>query len=57
LGRSLKLKVIAEGVENQAQLEWLQSARCDEIQGFVLGRPMPSNAIHDFLAEAGAPVR
>jgi diguanylate cyclase (GGDEF)-like protein len=54
LGRNLKLKVVAEGVENQAQLQWLRTARCDEIQGFVLGRPMPAKAVHDFLAEASA---
>lgn len=54
LGRNLKLKVTAEGVENQAQLQWLRSARCDEVQGFLLGRPMPAEAIHDFLAEVDA---
>jgi len=57
LGRSLKLKVIAEGVEDKAQLQWLRSARCDEIQGFVLGRPMPPKEVHDYLAEAGALAR
>lgn len=57
LGRNLKLKVVAEGVENQAQLQWLRSARCDEVQGFVLGRPMPAKAIHDFLADASALAR
>jgi diguanylate cyclase (GGDEF)-like protein len=57
LGRNLKLKVVAEGVENQAQLQWLRSARCDEVQGFVLGRPMPAKAVYDFLAEASALAR
>jgi diguanylate cyclase (GGDEF)-like protein len=57
LGRNLKLKVVAEGVENQAQLQWLRAARCDEVQGFVLGRPMPAMAVHDFLAEASALAR
>jgi EAL domain-containing protein (putative c-di-GMP-specific phosphodiesterase class I) len=57
LGRSLKLKVIAEGVETDTQLQWLRAARCTEIQGFVLGRPMPSGAIRDFLSEATALVR
>jgi diguanylate cyclase (GGDEF)-like protein len=57
LGRNLKLKVVAEGVEDQAQLQWLRAARCDEVQGFVLGRPMPAMAVHDFLAEASALAR
>ena len=57
LGRNLKLKVVAEGVENQAQLQWLRAARCDEVQGFVLGRPMPAAAVHDFLAEATVAAR
>ena len=52
LGHSLQLKVVAEGVETRAQLEWLRSVRCAEIQGFLLGRPMPSWAIRDFLSEA-----
>ena len=53
LGRSLRLKVVAEGVEDQAQLQWLRSARCDEIQGFLLGRPMPREEVRAFLAKSG----
>jgi len=57
LGRNLKLQVVAEGVENQAQLQWLRSAGCDEVQGFVLGRPMPAKEVRDLLATADAPAR
>jgi diguanylate cyclase (GGDEF)-like protein len=57
LGRSLRLKVVAEGVETHAQLQWLRSMGCAEIQGFLLGRPMPSGATRDFLAEALALAR
>ena len=37
----LDLKVIAEGVEEQEQIEALQSINCHHIQGFIWGRPLP----------------
>jgi diguanylate cyclase (GGDEF)-like protein len=39
LGHHLGLEVVAEGVETDAQLAFLSSARCDLVQGFLLGRP------------------
>ena len=45
LGRSLDVPVLAEGVETLAQLERLRSERCDEAQGFYLGRPVPSDQL------------
>jgi EAL domain-containing protein (putative c-di-GMP-specific phosphodiesterase class I) len=42
LGHSLEMRVVAEGVENSAQLELLRGLGCDEVQGFLLGHPMPA---------------
>lgn len=40
LAHSLNLKVVAEGVENKKQLDYLRQRSCDEVQGFFTGRPM-----------------
>ncbi len=40
LGQSLGLRLIAEGVEQPAELEFLRSIKCDEVQGFLLYRPL-----------------
>ncbi|MCQ4312268.1 EAL domain-containing protein [Pseudomonas stutzeri] len=39
---SLELKVVAEGVETQAQRDFLQAHLCDEIQGYLISRPVPA---------------
>ena len=39
LGRGLGLPVLAEGVETAAELQFLQEEFCDEVQGYLLGRP------------------
>ena len=49
LGHNLGLSVLAEGVESAAQREWLAALSCDEIQGFVYGRPVPTSAAESFL--------
>lgn len=41
LGRTLGIKVVAEGVERVRQLEFLRLGRCDEVQGYLFGRPVP----------------
>jgi diguanylate cyclase (GGDEF)-like protein len=42
MAHSLGLNVVAEGVENAEQLDTLRRLRCDEAQGYLLGRPMPA---------------
>jgi diguanylate cyclase (GGDEF)-like protein/PAS domain S-box-containing protein len=56
LGRSLDLRVIAEGVETSSQLEQLRECGCDCAQGFRLGRPMDADAIEDTFATGKARV-
>jgi len=48
LGRGLNLPVLAEGVETEEQLAFLTAEKCDEIQGFLVGKPQPIG----FYAEA-----
>jgi len=43
LARTLHLNVVAEGVETQAQYDWLADAGCHIIQGFLMGRPAPAD--------------
>jgi diguanylate cyclase (GGDEF)-like protein/PAS domain S-box-containing protein len=50
LGHSLQLQVIAEGVETERQLAALRSFGCDEIQGYLLSRPLPAEDFAAFVA-------
>jgi EAL domain-containing protein (putative c-di-GMP-specific phosphodiesterase class I)/CheY-like chemotaxis protein/GGDEF domain-containing protein len=49
LGHSLKLNVVAEGVESESQLSFLQVLRCNEVQGFLFGRPVPADQAEAIL--------
>ena len=51
LAHNLELTVIAEGVENTEQLGFLRAERCDEIQGYLVSRPMPGDTFSDWLLE------
>lgn len=44
LAHALGLKVVAEGVETEAQLEFLQRVGCDQIQGYLSGRPADADS-------------
>jgi EAL domain-containing protein (putative c-di-GMP-specific phosphodiesterase class I)/CheY-like chemotaxis protein len=51
LAHNLKLKVVAEGVETEAQLRFLRSHGCDEMQGYYFARPQNLEDCTRFLAE------
>ncbi len=46
---NLGLSTIGEGVETQEQLDLLRDRGCTEIQGYLLGRPMPRDKVQDFI--------
>jgi predicted signal transduction protein with EAL and GGDEF domain/FixJ family two-component response regulator len=55
LGHSLDLKIVAEGVTTEAQLQFLQAESCDAIQGFLMSPAVPASAFRDLLQRRHAP--
>jgi diguanylate cyclase (GGDEF)-like protein/PAS domain S-box-containing protein len=53
MARSLGLDVVAEGVENEAQLAFLEQYGCEYVQGWLFGKPMEPDQIDAFLARSG----
>jgi EAL domain-containing protein (putative c-di-GMP-specific phosphodiesterase class I) len=51
LAHSLEMDVVAEGVETQSQLDKLRSMMCDEMQGFLLGKPVNAEDFGEMLRE------
>ncbi len=49
MAHSLKLKVIAEGVETEDQLAFLRAQQCDEMQGYLFSQPLPANTMTKLL--------
>jgi diguanylate cyclase len=54
LAHSLDMDVVAEGVETASQLDKLQSMMCDEIQGFLVGRPLTADAFGQLMSDRAA---
>ncbi len=54
LAHSLRLKVVAEGVETPAQLDFLKAVGCDEYQGYHFSRPVPSREFERIVREKAA---
>lgn len=48
MARALNLTTIAEGVELQEQFDFLRQEGCDEIQGYLLAKPMPADQFEIF---------
>jgi diguanylate cyclase (GGDEF)-like protein/PAS domain S-box-containing protein len=51
LGHTLGLRVVAEGVERREEADTLRAARCDELQGFLIARPMPASRLAAWIEE------
>ncbi len=55
LGKSLGIKTTAEGVETQAQLEFLRLEGCDQMQGYFFSKPVPADAVRALVSAPAAP--
>jgi EAL domain-containing protein (putative c-di-GMP-specific phosphodiesterase class I) len=51
LARSLKLSVLAEGVESKRQLDFLRDEKCDRVQGYFFSRPLNSEVLLPLMAQ------
>jgi EAL domain-containing protein (putative c-di-GMP-specific phosphodiesterase class I) len=52
LAQNLGVKVVAEGVETEKQLQFLSMRMCDEVQGFFCYRPAPADEVETMLRQS-----
>jgi EAL domain-containing protein (putative c-di-GMP-specific phosphodiesterase class I) len=57
LAHNLDMVAVAEGVENAATLDLLNTLECDLVQGYYLAKPMPGEALVGWLASSGRQLR
>ena len=51
LAHNMQMVVIAEGVENSYQIEWLRNKGCDQAQGFLYAKPMPAEQLEGYFID------
>ncbi len=57
IGRRLNVDVVAEGIENQEQLQRMKDQDCAEIQGFFIGKPIPQDEMLTFLDNISSEIK
>jgi EAL domain-containing protein (putative c-di-GMP-specific phosphodiesterase class I) len=50
MAHSLRLRAVAEGVETEEQLDWLKRFGCEEMQGYLFRKPLPTEEAGRFLS-------
>ncbi|WP_182302561.1 putative bifunctional diguanylate cyclase/phosphodiesterase [Cohnella cholangitidis] len=56
MANGLGMKVVAEGVETYAQLDYLKKVECDCVQGYLLSKPLPAIIARDWVKTASVPI-
>ena len=54
MAHSLGMRVVAEGVETQEQLDFLRNIGCDGIQGYIFSPPIPTSKLEELLKQAAS---
>jgi diguanylate cyclase (GGDEF)-like protein/PAS domain S-box-containing protein len=57
LAHALNMRVVAEGVETEAQFTLLRASGCDEVQGYLMGRPLSVHDLHNLFKGGAEPFR
>ncbi len=51
LAKQLKMEIVAEGVEDRADWDFVRRSKCDSAQGYFIARPMPGNLLADWITD------